>query len=39
MHALAIALEIPLPIHTEISQIGIIEFDPIHTIFEVDIKD
>jgi len=39
MRALAIALEIPLPIHTEISQIGIIEFDPIHTIFEVDIKD
>jgi len=37
--ALQIALNIQLPILAEISQIGIIEFDPIHTIFQFNIKD
>jgi len=37
--ALRIALEIQLPIQAEVSQIGIIEFDPIHTIFQFDIKE
>jgi len=37
--ALQIALKIQLPIQAEVSQIGIIEFDPIHTIFQVDIKE
>jgi len=36
--ALPIALKIPLPLEINISQIGIIEFDPIISIFQVDIS-
>ena len=36
--ALALSLSIKLPIQTRISQIGIVEFDPIQTVFEVDIE-
>jgi len=36
--AIEIALAIQLPIHTGISQIGIVEFDPIQPVFQVDIK-
>lgn len=37
--ALEITLGIHLPIQALVSQIGIIEFDPIHTIYQVDIKE
>jgi 2'-5' RNA ligase len=37
--ALEIAIKIELPIQAEISQIGIIEFDPIQTIFQFNIKE
>jgi len=37
--ALALSLKINLPIQTRISQIGIVEFDPIQSVFEVDLKE
>ncbi len=39
LKAVGIALAIPLPIKARVSQIGIIEFDPIQPIFQVNISE